>query len=318
MPKNVVNPEFLPVLAKMPSFDGLSARSLPEVREIFLISIRLMEGKPQADVETQEEYVPGLNNAPDVRVLAYSPRKIAPNAPAMVYIHGGGLVSGHPEVDDPKCQILASRLGMRIFSVDYRLAPEVRYPGAIEDCYAVLKWVNENAARLGINRDKVVVAGESAGGGLSAALSLMARDKGEYKLACQILIYPMLDDRTATKHDPASAFGEYVWTRSANKYAWQCYLGDAAGGDKTPAYASAARAENLAGLPPTFIGVGSMDLFLCEDLAYATRLMAAGVPTEVSVVPGAYHVFDMFVPDAELSKRFMDSYCGTIKRTLNI
>ncbi|KDE19035.1 arylesterase [Acetobacter aceti 1023] len=318
MPKNVVNPEFLPVLAKMPSFDGLSDRSLPEVREIFLTSIRLMEGRPSPDVDTREEYVPGLNKAPDVRVLVYSPRKVAPNAPAMVYIHGGGLISGHPEVDDPKCQILANRLGMHIFSVDYRLAPEVKYPGAIEDCYAVLKWVNENAARLGINRDKVVVAGESAGGGLSAALALMARDRGEYKLACQILIYPMLDDRTAIKHEPAPAFGEYVWTRSANKYAWQCYLGDAAGGDKTPDYAAAGRATNLAGLPPTFIGVGSMDLFLCEDLDYATRLMAAGVPVEVFVVPGAYHVFDMFVPDAALSKRFMDAYCDVIKRTLAI
>ncbi|NHO33461.1 alpha/beta hydrolase [Acetobacter fallax] len=318
MPKNVVNPEFLPVLAKMPSFDGLSERSLPEVREIFLTAVRLIEGRPSPDVESTENYIPGLNNAPDVRVLSWSPRKTTPDAPAMVYIHGGGLVSGHPEVDDPKCQILASRLGMHIFSVDYRLAPEVKYPGAIEDCYAVLKWVHDNAARLGINRDKVVVAGESAGGGLSAALSLMARDKGEYKLAYQVLIYPMLDDRTATKQNPPPAFGEYVWTRSANKFAWQAYLGDAAGGDKTPAYASAARATDLTGLPPTFIGVGSMDLFLCEDLDYATRLMAASVPTEVSVVPGAYHVFDMFVPGAELSERFMDSYCAALKRTLNL
>lgn len=318
MPKSVVNPEFLPVLEKMPSFDGLSGMSLPEVRETFLTSVRLIEGKPLPDVEAQEEYVPGLNNAPDVRILTYSPRKSAPRAPAMIYIHGGGLVSGHPEVDDPKCQKLASQLGLKVFSVDYRLAPEVKYPGAIEDCYAVLKWVHENADKLGIDREKVVVAGESAGGGLSAALSLMARDKKEYKLAYQLLIYPMLDDRTATTADPAADFGEFVWTRSANKFAWQAYLGNDAGGANTPAYASAARAKDLAGLPPTFIGVGSMDLFLCEDLDYAKRLMAAGVPTEVMVVPGAYHVFDMYVPDAELSRRFADAYCAGLKRVLGL
>lgn len=318
MPKSVVNPEFLPVLEKMPSFDGLSGMSLPEVRETFLTSVRLIEGKPLPDVEAQEEYVPGLNNAPDVRILTYSPRKCAPRAPAMVYIHGGGLVSGHPEVDDPKCQQLASKMGFKVFSVDYRLAPEVKYPGAIEDCYAVLKWVHENADKLGIDREKVVVAGESAGGGLSAALSLMARDKKDYKLAYQLLIYPMLDDRTATTSDPAADFGEFVWTRSANKFAWQAYLGSDAGGANTPAYASAARAKDLTGLPPTFIGVGSMDLFLCEDLDYAKRLMAAGVPTEVMVVPGAYHVFDMYVPDAELSRRFADAYCAGLKRVLGL
>ena len=318
MPKSVVNPEFLPILEKMPFFDGLSSLSLPEVREVFLTSVRLIEGRPLPDVITREEYVPGLNNAPDVRVVVYTPREVQPNAPAMVYIHGGGLVSGHPEVDDPKCQKLASDLGFQIFSVDYRLAPEVKYPGAIEDCYAVLKWVHENASKLGISRDKVVVAGESAGGGLSAALSLMARDKKEYKLAFQLLIYPMLDDRTAINSDPGANFGEFVWTRSANKYAWQAYLGDKAGGPQTPPYAAAGRATDLAGLPPTFIGVGSMDLFLKEDLDYATRLMAAAVPTEVMVVPGAYHVFDMYVPDAELSRRFMDAYCAALKRTLNL
>lgn len=316
MPKSVVNPEFLPVLETMPSFDGLSLSSLPEVRETFLTSIRVMDNKPLPDVESQEEYVPGLNNAPDVRILTYSPRKCPPGAPAMVYIHGGGLVAGHPEVDDPKCQKLASQMGFKIFSVDYRLAPEVKYPGAIEDCYAVLKWVHENADKLGIDRAKVVVAGESAGGGLSAALSLMARDKKEYKLAYQLLIYPMLDDRTATTADPAADFGEFVWTRSANKFAWQAYLGNDAGGANTPAYASAARAKDLTGLPPTFIGVGSMDLFLCEDLDYAKRLMAAGVPTEVMVVPGAYHVFDMYVPEAELSRRFAEAYCAGLKRVL--
>ncbi|MFT9165848.1 MAG: alpha/beta hydrolase, partial [Komagataeibacter saccharivorans] len=280
--------------------------------------VRLTEGTPQPDGDVQQEYGPGPKGAPDVRVLVYRPRKRQPNAPAMVYIHGGGLVSGHPEVDDPKCQVLASRMGFVIVSVDYRLAPEVKYPGAIEDCYAALKWMNDNAAQLGINPDKVAVAGESAGGGLSAALALMARDRKEYRLAYQLLIYPMLDDRTATKVDPEPDFGEFVWTRSANKYAWEAYLGSAAGGDDTPAYAAAARAKDLSGLPPTFIGVGSMDLFLCEDLEYARRLMASGVPTEVMVVPGAYHVFDMFVPEAELSRRFMDAYCAGLRRTLGL
>lgn len=249
--------------------------------------------------------------------MIYRPTGAHPNAPALVYIHSGGIVSGTPEVDDARCKQLVSELGLVIFSVDYRLAPEAPYPAAIEDCYAVLKWVHEQSTHLEIDRNRLVIGGDSAGGGLTACLALLARDRAEVKVLFQLLIYPMLDDRTGTTVMPSPEMGQYIWTRSANHYAWNAYLGKAPGSAGISEYAAAFRAADLAGLPPAYIGVGSLDLFLDEDLEYARRLMAAGVATEVCVIPGAYHVFDVFIPDAPLSIRFRQSYFSALKRALS-
>ncbi|NHO32334.1 alpha/beta hydrolase [Acetobacter fallax] len=316
MPHNPVAPEFREALKVLPSFDGLSDQTLAATRTAFITAIRSVPVAGHPDVMIEEHRVPGPVGAPDVPVVIYRPRGDHRNAPALVYIHSGGIVSGTPEVDDARCRQLVSELGLVIFSVDYRLAPEAPYPAAIEDCYAVLKWVHEQSAHLGTDRDRLVIGGDSAGGGLTACLALLARDRAEVNVLFQLLIYPMLDDRTGTTVMPSPEMGQYIWTRSANHYAWNAYLGKAPGSADVSEYASAFRATDLKGLPPAYIGVGSLDLFLDEDLEYARRLMAAGVATEVCVIPGAYHVFDVFIPDAPLSRQFRQSYFTALKRAL--
>ena len=205
---------------------------------------------------------------------------------------------GKPEGSQGRNQSLASELGCVVVSVDYRLAPETPHPGPIEDCYAALKWMHAHADELGIDPARIAVGGESAGGGLAACLALLARDRGEIPLVFQLLIYPMLDDRTVTEAEPHPFAGAFIWTRDSNRFGWTSLLGCEPGGDEVSPYAAASRATDLKGLPPTFIAVGSLDLFLEEDLEYTRRLLRAGVSTELHIYPGAYHAFNM-VPDAE-------------------
>lgn len=317
MPHNPVAPEFRATLKVLPSFDGLADETLDQTRKAFISAIRSVKVTEYPDVRVEEGHVPGPVGAPAVPVVTYRPMAPHPNAPALVYIHSGGIVSGTPEVDDARCRQMASELGLIIFSVDYRLAPEAPYPAAIEDCYAALKWAHDHATDLGIDRNRLIIGGDSAGGGLTACLALLARDRAEIKVLFQLLIYPMLDDRTGTTLMPSPVLGEYIWTRSANHYAWNAYLGKTPGSAGISEYAAAFRATDLTGLPPAYIGVGSLDLFLDEDLEYARRLMAAGVPTEVCVVPGAYHVFDVFIPDAPMSRQFRDSYFTALQRAIS-
>jgi triacylglycerol lipase len=196
---------------------------------------------------------------------------------------------------------LSANLNCVIVSVNYRLAPETRFPGAVEDCYAALAWTFANAEAIGVDASRIGVMGESAGGGLAAALALLARDRGAYALSFQHLIYPMLDDRTCVAADPHPHAGEYIWTPHSNHFGWSSLLGAPPGGEDVSPYAAAARAESLAGLPRTFISTGSLDLFLEEDLEYARRLTRAGVPVEFHIYPGGVHAFDL-APDAEISK----------------
>jgi triacylglycerol lipase len=173
------------------------------------------------------------------------------------------------------------------------LAPEHVFPAAIEDCYAGLRWTVENAATLGIDTGRLGVMGESAGGGLAAALALLARDRGEYKLAFQHLTYPMIDDRTCLGEQHPHT-GEFIWTSHSNRFGWQALLGQEPGGADVSPYAAASRADDLTGLPPAYIMSGALDLFVEEDLEYARRLIHAGVSTELHVFPGGFHGFDIF------------------------
>jgi acetyl esterase/lipase len=180
--------------------------------------------------------------------------------------------------------------------VDYRLSPETAYPGPLEDCYAALKWFSENATELGVDAGNIAIAGGSAGGGLTAGLALLSRDRGGPAIAFQAPLYPMIDDRNIT---PSSyEFTEpRFWSREKNEFGWEAYLGPLYRGD-VPYYAAPARAENLAGLPPTYTLVGELDLFRDETIDYCTRLMQAGVPVELHVYAGCYHGFDMFLNTA--------------------
>jgi acetyl esterase/lipase len=200
----------------------------------------------------------------------------------MLWIHGGGLVIGTPAIDDAANRLFAEKLGITVVAPAYRLAPEHPYPAALDDLWDALQRVKQ----LG---QPIVVAGASAGGGLAAALCLRARERGDASIRFQLLIYPMLDDRTTQQ-----SFDERnmrLWNNAANRFGWESYLGKRT---ELPAEAVPARAASLAGLPPAWIGVGTNDLFHDEDVAYAGRLRAAGVNTELEVVPGAFHGFDIF------------------------
>jgi acetyl esterase/lipase len=182
--------------------------------------------------------------------------------------------------------------------VEYRLAPETVAPGALEDCYAALRWLHTAADEISVDRTRIAIGGESAGGGLAAALALLARDRGELPICFQLLIYPMLDDRTVTAEARNPFTGQFVWTPSANRFGWTALLGHEPGVADVSPYAAAARASDLSGLPPAYICVGALDLFVDEDIAYAKRLLRAGVPTELHIFPGAYHAFEMAVDAA--------------------
>jgi acetyl esterase/lipase len=237
--------------------------------------------------------VPGPAGAPEVEVAIYTPRRRTHPLPCIFHIHGGGYVAGSTASLEPIHLSLAAAADCGIVSVEYRLAPETRFPGAIEDCYAALAWLFSQATNLGLDSLRIGVMGESAGGGLAAALALLARDRREHTLAFQHLIYPMLDDRTCDTKAPHPFAGEILWTPHNNAFGWSSLLGVAPGSESVSPYAAAARAEDLSALPPTFISTGALDLFLEEDMEYARRLIRSGVPVELHVYPGAYHAFDI-------------------------
>ncbi|WP_066817894.1 alpha/beta hydrolase [Sphingomonas mali] len=238
--------------------------------------------------------------------------------PAILYTHGGGFVLGDAVGRICDVQALAAELDCVVVTVDYRLAPETTFKGSIEDNYAALRWLHSNAQDLGVDPARIAVMGGSAGGGHAALLALTARDRKEVKLAYQALIYPMLDDRTGVTHHPASPIGTLVWKEAENRFGWQSFLGQGPGTGSVPAQAVPARYKDLAGLPPTFIGVGSIDLFVDEDIAYAHRLVDAGVPTDLVVVPGAYHGFDIIGPNTRVGKYFNAAVLNALRRGLSI
>ncbi|PZU08265.1 MAG: alpha/beta hydrolase [Sphingomonas sp.] len=212
--------------------------------------------------------------------------------PVIVHAHGGGFLFGNARAEVAGKQALASMLDCVVVTVDYRLAPEATYAASIEDNYTVLRWVHSQAETIGIDRSRIAVMGESAGGGHAALLAITARDRGEVPLVLQVLIYPMLDDRTGSGVEPPAHVGTIGWSVADNRFGWRSFLGMAPGGADVPVAAVPARTKDLAGLPAAFIGVGAIDLFVDEDIAFARRLVDAGVPTELMVVPGAFHGFD--------------------------
>ena len=313
--KYLVDPELLPALEYFPPFD-LTVEMLPQMRAMLAEGLkqRLAVASP-TDVLVEERVIPGPLGAPDVRVLVFSPpSNTSSQRPGYLHMHGGGYVMGSSDDFRVQSAEIVSQMGCVVVSVEYRLAPETPHPGPVEDCYAALKWFHANAASLGVDPSRIAIGGESAGGGLTAALALLARDRAEVAVAFQLLIYPMLDDRTVTRSEPHAYAGEFVWGAKSNHFGWHSLLGHEPGLEGVSHYAAAARAESLAGLPPTFISVGALDIFLDEDIDYAKRLLAAGVPTELHVYPGAYHGFD--VADADVSKRFRRDALAALKRAL--
>jgi acetyl esterase/lipase len=311
--RHLVDPELLAGLDLMGSF-ALSLEALPSIRASM---DQMMPPAPPSDVAVEERLVTGPAGAPDVRVLIFTPPSLKAPMPGYLHIHGGGYVAGTADATSVRNQELAAATGALVVSVDYRLAPETPHPGPIEDCYAALKWLHANAEALGVDPGRIAIGGESAGGGLAAALALLARDRGEVPIAFQRLIYPMIDDRTGTAADraPNPFTGEFVWTAASNRFGWKALLGQEPGGPDVSPYAAASRAESLAGLPPTFIGTGALDIFLDENLEYARRLLRAGVPTELHVYPGAYHGFQI-AAEADVTIRSEREALHALKRAL--
>lgn len=260
---------------------------------------RLMVGRKPKDLLVREVWIPRRDGS-QLRLVIYQSRAPAQRRPAVLWLHGGGYVLGVPEQDVATYRKMIAAGDCVIVAPDYRIAPDAPYPAALEDAYDALLWLKAHAVELGARADQIGVAGMSAGGGLTAALTLYARDRGEVKIAFQIPLYPMIDDRMSS----ASAIDNHapIWDSAKNRTAWQLYLGALHGKD-VPAYAAAARATDYRGLPPTCTFVGDVEPFRDETVAYVENLKAAGVPVAFELYQGAYHGFDVIASKAAISQR---------------
>ncbi len=268
-------------------------RSLALVRRLFSAP-----GVPVPGVEVTSVQVPGPGGT-TVPVLRHeSPARRRPSG-ALLWLHGGGYVAGTAAGSTAYCSTVAARLGIPVYAVDYRLAPEHPFPAALDDAYAALRWLRSRAGDLGVDPDRIAVGGASAGGGLAAALCQRARD-GDVPVRFQLLRYPMLDDRTRRQR----GWRRDAWTPASNRFGWRSYLGGRSDRAQPPRYAVPARTPDLTGLPPAWIGVGAGDIFHDEDERYAADLAAAGVPVDLRVEPGMYHGADGVVPDAPQMQAF--------------
>lgn len=312
-----VNPELREMAKQMlPYF-----RSQPPFSRATLAQMRSGTARygrePTSDVPWEKRQIPGTKGQSPVDIYMINVRKES-RRPAILHTHGGGYIAGTALSAVPDMQALSKALDCVVVTVDYRLAPETTYRGSIEDNYAGLKWLHDNAVALGVDPARIAVMGESAGGGHAALLAITARDRREVPVAFQCLIYPMLDDRTGTTRQVPSHVGKLVWTAASNRFGWESFLGTTPGGRIAPAGAVPARVQKLAGLPPAFIGVGSIDLFVDEDVDYAQRLNAADVPAELIVVPGAFHGFDSLPVPSKIVQWFNAAKLDALRRGLGI
>jgi acetyl esterase/lipase len=305
-----VNPDLRDAIGPLLKWSkgSLSQDSLPIARRTNI------DAPPLAEPRWTERSIPGPKGAPDVRVYIVNASTQERLRPVILHMHGGGFVVGEAKNSVHSLQQVAAALDCVIVTVDYRLAPETHFPGSLEDNYAALKWLYEKAVELGADKSKIAVMGESSGGGHAAMLAIAARDRGEVPIRFQALIEPMLDDRTGSTRNVPAHIGALVWNSGSNRFGWTSLLGVPAGSSHVPHGAVPARVDDLSGLPATFIGVGSIDLFVNEDLEYAQRLIQVGVPTELIVVPGAFHGFQSMVPNSPVSKRFLASVNEALAR----
>ncbi|MCU7723346.1 alpha/beta hydrolase [Actinoplanes sp. KI2] len=303
-------------LAEEPELAPMSPALLPRIRaEVDAEVAALTDLSHGGRFIVAEPSVPGLDGAPEVPLLVCTPAGAPAARPALYFIHGGGFFCNDHRLGLDQLLETAERFGATLVSVGYRLAPEHPYPAQIDDAYAGLRWVAGHANALGIDPERIVVTGYSAGGGLGAALALTVRDKGGPRLLGQLLMSPMLDDR----NDSASAMqmdAIEFWDRSYNGFGWSSLLGDLRGETEVPQYAAPARATDLTGLPPAFLDVGSAECLRDEVLAYAGRIWQAGGRAELHVWPGGIHAFDREVPEARISKAAVAARHDWLQRLL--
>ena len=308
--KHLLAEELHPIIELIPSAD-ITEYNLPKLREMGATNL-VMGDAEAAGVVREEIVVPGEGH--DVRCLLYRPARAGTGRPGYLHIHGGGYIMGAVEGSDISNIAICANLDVVVLSVDYRLAPEHPIPAPLDDCYAGLAWLHRNAESLGVSPDRIGVGGESAGGGLAAALAIRARDAGDYAICHQHLTYPMLDNLTGTKSNPGDPLvGEFIWTRARNQFGWRSYLGDApAEAPQVPA-----RVERYEGLPGTWMFTAALDLFRDENIAYAQNLLEAGVGVELLLYPGACHGFQM-LPGTQLASRFAEDHMTALARGLGV
>ncbi|WP_222853337.1 alpha/beta hydrolase [Fodinicola acaciae] len=314
------DPEIEPLLAEIvpPDTPPFTPDTIPAVRAAMAARFPpAAQAIDDAPVDVEERTIPGPDGAPDLEVTIMSPQAAEKPLPGLYNIHGGGMMVGHRDMDVPRLLGLVLELGVVAVNVEYRLAPEHPHPAPVEDCYAGLVWTAKTAGELGIDPDRIVVMGGSAGGGLSAAVALMARDRGGPALAGQLLLCPMIDD-TNTSVASHQYAGLGPWPREANLAGWRSLLGDAVGTDAVSPYAAPSRASDLSGLPPAFIEVGSAEPFRDEDTAYALRIWATGGQAELHVWSGAFHGFDMYAPEWPISRAALDTRDSWLRRILGL
>ncbi|HQV04935.1 MULTISPECIES: alpha/beta hydrolase [unclassified Novosphingobium] len=309
--RRLVDPSLLPLLELMPG-GGFSDEALPQIRAQSEQRFAFL-GEPVLQPEVKLIDGPGG----PLEIYWYDPSPGTTGRAALLHIHGGGMVIGSARSMHHGPAGMAAALGIPVASVEYRLAPEHPFPAPQDDCLAGLKWLSSNAEDLGVDPARIGIIGESAGGGLAAATALMARDLGGPALAAQFLVFPMLDHRTGSEACPYDnpTTGEFIWTRESNRFGWGALRGSYGIDDARKGWFSPTLADSLTGLPQTWIGTGSLDLFLDENLDYTRRLIAAGVPVELHVYPGAIHAFQA-IADGPLAKAFNRDLHGAIARWL--
>ncbi|MGZ3146052.1 alpha/beta hydrolase [Lentzea chajnantorensis] len=309
-----IDPELLPWLDMLPALRFTDHEELlaARARQSELLAA-MPTYEPVNAIDVRDTTVPGPDGAPDVPVRVYSPTRDAQPVPGLLYIHGGGFIVGDLDMFHSSVLRMVDELGVVVVSVDYRLAPEHPFPAPVEDCYAALRWLSANAAELGVDPGRIGVAGESAGGGLSAGVALLARDRGGPALCFQLLGIPELDDRLDTE-----SMRDYVdtplWNRPNAIFSWASYLG---GAEEVSPYAAPARATDLSGLPPAFVTVCQFDPLRDEGIEYARRLAHAGVQAELRLYPGTFHGSSL-VESAEVSRRMFTDELDALRRGLRI
>lgn len=312
--RHLVDPQVWPIVEMLPTFE-FDRATLDQTRADSAARFADLLEIPLAPTIRTASRADGSA----IELYHFDPNPGATGRAALYHIHGGGMILGSARDMQFGPSSLAAALGIPVVSVEYRLAPETPFPGPQQDCLDGLVWLAAQAAVLGIDPARIAVIGESAGGGLAAATALMARDTGGPQLAAQILVYPMLDHRTGgdTCRWNNRSTGEWVWTRSSNRFGWEALRGDYRADDERKGWFSPALAEDLGGLPPTLMLTGSLDLFFDEDLDYARRLVDAGVPVELHSYPGAIHAFNM-VAEAAISQAFNRDLMGGVARLLKL
>lgn len=302
-----IHPELRQAFAMMPAGGDLFA-DIETARKMTRDMFAMMQQASDPNIPISEIRIPG-EDGNQVPLRIYRPADRKGSLPGLLWIHGGGYVFGFAAMFDDLCRQFVREVNCVVVSVDYRLAPEHPFPAGLNDCYAALKWMAAADNGLDIDATRIAVAGGSAGGGLTAAVALLARDKGGPAIKLQMPLYPMIDDRNVTPSSYEFTDAR-LWNRETNIKAWQLYLGDK-GGEVSP-YAAPARAEDLSGLPPTYTIVGELDLFRDETIDYVQRLLQAGVATEFHIYPGCYHGFES-VPGTKIGKKAIDGYISALK-----